>query len=118
MPASCRIGTCAVPVAAPCGGIRSLALTARSVSLCHRRRPGTAWSTDLPLMPHSARSTQLIEPVAGSLAGTARCGSQSTDGVQQGAGEPAQLQAGQLSRGEPGNLAELAVTGAGGTADD
>jgi hypothetical protein len=64
-------------------------------------------------MPYSARSTQLIEPVVGSLAGTARCGSQTADGVQQGTREPAQLQAGQLSRGEPSNLAELAVTGAG-----
>jgi hypothetical protein len=38
--------------------------------------------------------------------------------VKERAGEPAQLQAGQFSRREPGELAELAVTGCRGPCDD
>ena len=64
-------------------------------------------------MPHSARSAELTEPSAGSPAGRARSGSQMAGGVPEGAQEPARLQAGQLSRREPGELAGLAITGAG-----
>ena len=44
-------------------------------------------------MPHSARSVESIEPPAGSPTGM-RCESQAAGGVQEGALEPAQLQAG------------------------
>ena len=39
-------------------------------------------------------------------------------GLEEDAGEPAQLQAGQFSVGEPGKFAELAIAGSGGAVDD
>src|SRR5262249_40366455 len=39
-------------------------------------------------------------------------------GVEQGAGEPAQAQSRQFLSGEPGDVAEFAVAGRGGTIDD
>ena len=68
-------------------------------------------------MPHIACSAELIEPT-GSPTRTGRYESEAAGGVKEGAREPAQLQAGQLSRREPGELAELAITGCRGTSDD
>jgi hypothetical protein len=62
-----------------------------------------------PLLPHSARSVELIEPLR-QLCGYGRYESEAAGGVQEGAEEPARLQAGLLSRCEPGELAELALT--------
>ena len=44
--------------------------------------------------------------------------SEAAGGVKEGAREPAQLQAGQLSGREPGEFAELAITGCPGICDD
>jgi hypothetical protein len=69
-------------------------------------------------LPHSARSAEPIEPSRGRLMRTTRYESEAAGGVKEGAGEPAQLQAGQFGRREPGELAELAITGCRGTVDD
>jgi hypothetical protein len=69
--------------------------------------------TERTLLPHSARSVELIEPLR-QLCGYGRYESEAAGGVQEGAEEPARLQAGLLSRREPGELAELAVTGVPG----
>jgi len=93
--------------------VRILTPFAELTRLCYRRQ-GTA-------APHSHAAFRAFgeaHRAGGGLAGMAGCGSQAAGGVQQGAGEPAQRQAGQLSRGEPGELAELAVTRCRGTADD
>ena len=39
-------------------------------------------------------------------------------GLEEGAGEPAQLQAGQFCVGEPGKFAELAIAGSRGAVDE
>src|SRR5260370_32024237 len=64
-----------------------------------------------------APQAEVIEPPTGSPTGTARYESEAAGSVKEGAGEPAQLQAGQLSQREPGELAELAITGCRGTSD-
>jgi hypothetical protein len=69
--------------------------------------------SEYTLLPHSARSVELIEPLR-QPCGYGRYESEAAGGVQEGAEEPARLQAGLLSRREPGELAELAVTGVPG----
>jgi hypothetical protein len=44
--------------------------------------------------------------------------SEAAGGVQHGAGEPAELERGKFLRGEPGDLAELAIAGCRGARDD
>jgi hypothetical protein len=61
--------------------------------LASQRSPDALFHRERPHLPHSARSVEIIEPSAGSRAGT-RYESEAAGGVKEGAREPAQLQAG------------------------
>ena len=70
-----------------------------------------------PQLPHSARSVELIEPLR-QLCGYGRYESEAAGGVQEGAEEPARLQAGLLSRREQASSLSSPSPGCWGTCDD
>jgi hypothetical protein len=92
--------------------------------------PGRVRSTAAERGPEHRSRLIFAHAAFGSIGGTHRAAdgqqpyeygrykSQASGGAKEGAREPAQLQTGQLSRREPGELAELAITRCRGTCDD
>jgi len=69
----------------PCGDNRTLALTARSASLCHGRSVPSGMTSDLPLMPRTGRISQgALLSASGLLIAT----SESRTHTHRGSSEP------------------------------